>query len=295
MPGAGEQAVRQPAVAGMFYPATDEQSSAVARQLISASPQATDVRWIGGIVPHAGWICSGAIAGLTVGTLATKTTPDVVVVFGAVHTPVPVDRAVLSSFRFWNVPGGESEAPPVLAEEVQSRSQRFFTDDRFHLREHAIEVELPLIKQVWPDAKLLPIEVPLIDAAIEIGEQTAKTISDAGLSAVYLASSDLTHYGPNYRFTPVGIGPEALAWAKDNDRRLLDLVTSFSVEQVVPEVRNRQSACGGGAIAAMLSACRAAGAKSAKLLRHANSFETLANVAPQTPDNAVGYSAVVVG
>jgi AmmeMemoRadiSam system protein B len=60
-------------------------------------------------------------------------------------------------------------------------------------------------------------------------------------------------------------------------------------------VRHRASACGGGAIAAMLAACRELGATRATVLRHASSFETLAGVAPQRPVDAVGYAAVVVG
>ena len=79
-----------------------------------------------------------------------------------------------------------------------------------------------------------------------------------GLSPVFLASSDLTHYGPSYRFAPVGTGEAALSWAKDNDRRLLRLVENLEIAQVVPEVRDHLNACGGGAIAAMLAACREA-------------------------------------
>ena len=62
----------------------------------------------------------------------------------------------------------------------------------------------------------------------------------------------------------------------------------------MPEVRERANACGGGAIAAMLAACKEAGAASARVLRHTNSYETLAQVAPQPPVDAVGYAAVIV-
>jgi len=136
--------------------------------------------------------------------------------------------------------------------------------------------------------------VPLVDEAVEIGSRTARVIESQWLDAVYLASSDLTHYGPAYGFTPAGVGPEALAWALDNDRKLLDVVTGMSAERVVPEVRAHLNACGGGAIAAMLAACRERGIVEARVLRHANSYQTLAAVAPQRPDNAVGYAAVVV-
>ena len=295
MVGPSRVAVRLPAVAGLFYPAADEQCRQISQRLISANPEAKDARWIGGIVPHAGWVCSGAIAGEVIGTIAQATTPDLVVVFGAVHTPIPLDRAVLSSYGQWHVPGGTSEVPAELAVLVRSSSPLFVVDDRFHQREHAVEVELPLIQRTWPNARLLPIEVPLFEDAIQVGERTAKALAGSGLKVVYLASSDMTHYGPAYQFTPVGVGLEALSWARENDRRLLDVVERLAVEEVVPEVRRSGNACGGGAIAAMLAACRLSDAKHARVLRHANSFETLRAVQPQRPDNAVGYAGVVVG
>ena len=135
----------------------------------------------------------------------------------------------------------------------------------------------------------------ILTLMVDIGQRTAQLVIQTGLNAVYLASSDLTHYGPSYRFTPAGIGLGALGWALNNDKRLLQLVTDMTVDRIVPEVRSRFNACGGGAIAAMLAACRERGASRGEVLRHANSYETLADVAPQPADNAVGYAAVVVG
>jgi len=81
----------------------------------------------------------------------------------------------------------------------------------------------------------------------------------------------------------------SLAERRERDVRL------DAKEQIVPEARSRLNACGGGAIAAMLSAARELGATRADVLRHNNSFETLANVRPQRPVDAVGYAAVIVG
>ena len=284
----------------MFYPADQGQCVRAAEQFLrstSAPTQGAPGRWIGAIVPHAGWICSGAIAGEAIATLAAGSEPDVVVVFGAVHTPLPLDRAALASHDAWMVPGGTSIVPVDLAHRLtRDEADRFAVDDRFHEREHAVEVELPLIQRAWPNALALPVEVPLMDDAVEMGIRTARSVQSVGLSAVYLASSDLTHYGPAYQNTPAGVGLAALDWAKDNDRRLLDVVTNMTPERIVTEVRQRANACGGGAIAAMMSACRQHGATSAKVLRHANSYEVLRDiVADNTPDNAVGYAAVVVG
>jgi AmmeMemoRadiSam system protein B len=189
------------------------------------------------------------------------------------------------------------DVPRELSERLKIDAGGLFgVDDRFHEREHAVEVELPLIQQAWPNALLLPVEVPLVDQAVQIGISTARQVTAAGVDAVYLASSDLTHYGPAYGFAPAGVGPEALAWALDNDRKLLDCVAAMSAERVVQDVRAHLNACGGGAIAATLAAARERGIVEASVLRHSNSFQVLKEAGiPQRPDNAVGYAAVVIG
>lgn len=282
--------------AGTFYPADAGQCRAAAESLVRIEQAPSDLdRGLGGIVPHAGWVCSGAIAGEVLGTLARLARPELVVVFGAVHSPIDLPLAAMDSHERWAVPGGTSENARELAEALEKFSDLFATDERLHNREHAVEVELPLIRAVWPGARLLPIEVPLIDDAPEIGRRAARAVLDRGAVPVFLASSDLTHYGPSYRFAPAGVGEAGLAWAGENDRKLLRRVTEFDVERIVPEVRQHLNACGGGAIAAMLAACKEAGATSARVLRHASSYQTLARIAPQPPIDAVGYAGVIVG
>jgi hypothetical protein len=309
MPGPS-RATRRPAVAGRFYPADEAQCTSAAKQFVRANQQtALNPTWRGAIVPHAGWVFSGAIAGEAIGTLkaaresaAGRGGPQVVVVvFGAVHTPLRLERAAMDAHQRWSVPGGASDVSAELSQRLEAdESQMFAVDPRFHEREHAIEVELPLIQQAWPNALLMPIEVPLIDDAAAVGRRVARWVEAMKLDAVYLASSDLTHYGPDFRFLPAGVGDAGLAWAKDNDRRLLDVVSNMRVDAVVPEVRARGNACGGGAIAAMLAACREHGVAGAagdvRILRHETSDDVMRRIAPaERSDNAVGYAAVVVG
>jgi len=301
----------------MFYPAEARECRSMAEAMLQANQgiassaamrtgkTATKKKWLGGIVPHAGWICSGAIAGQTIGTLARlrserqprQSENVIVVVFGAVHSPLRLEYAALDAHERWHVPAGDSDVPQELNRKLTESSALLFAiDERFHQREHAVEVELPLIQAAWPNASVLPVEVPAADQAIDIGRRTAELVANAGFDAVYLASSDLTHYGPNYDFTPAGTGEQAMRWAKENDQRLLDVITDFAVERVVPDVRENLNACGAGAIAAMMSACRQMGASEARVLRHASSYETLAEAGyPQEPVNAVGYASVIVG
>src|SRR4051812_38939272 len=97
------RSIRPPAVAGTFYPADPDECGVAVRSLLRPNAGATGGpgaarRFRGAIVPHAGWICSGAIAGEAIATLADSgggddpraRPPDVVVVFGAIHTPLPV-------------------------------------------------------------------------------------------------------------------------------------------------------------------------------------------------------------
>lgn len=289
------QRVRPPAWAGRFYPADPRECSALACSYTNVSIAEESTRLLGGVVPHAGWICSGAVAGLTLAALARSSVPDLVVVFGAIHTAMPANGAVLDTFTHWEVPGDRCPVGTDFRRLLLEGNAVFRTDDRFHRQEHAVEVELPLIRSVWPAATVIPIEIPADDAAAEIGRLTARCVAKAGCRAVFLASSDLTHYGPAYRFAPAGVGPAGLKWAMENDRLLIDRILRMQEQSVVPEVRARHSACGAGAIAAMLAACRELGASRATLLRHTNSFQTLQQVAPQAPDNAVGYASIVVG
>jgi MEMO1 family protein len=305
---------RPPAFAGLFYPDDARRCAQMAGAFVRAgdaasSDDASDATPLGGIVPHAGWVCSGAVAGLTIGALARQRqaqgigAPRVVVLFGAIHTPLPIeDVAALDSYASWSLPGAASAVAPELRTKLCRESRRpelFRTDDRFHRREHAIEVELPLVRAAWPGAAILPVEVPLCDAAVEVGVETARRVASMGLTGrdvVFLASSDLTHYGPAYRFVPAGVGFSGLAWARDNDRRLLERIERFEVEQVVGHVRDTYSACGGGAIAATLAACRELGARGARTLRQTNSYEVLSAAGHRdSPDDAVGYASVVIG
>jgi AmmeMemoRadiSam system protein B len=248
------------------------------------------------VVPHAGWDYSGAIAGQTIATLSrSQPTPDLVVVFGAIHTRVPTAQAALDSFSRWDIPGDACLVAQQARGDLESAGDLFVVDDRYHEREWAIEVELPLVRAAWPNAALVPVEMPPHESALAVGQMVANVVSRAKLSAVYLASSDLTHYGPHFGLTTAGVGTAGLDWMMSNDRRLIELVTSMRAEAVVPEARTRLNACGSGAIAAMLAACSELGARQAKLLRHANSFQTFGAAVGHGPDNAVGYASIVVG
>ncbi len=249
----------------------------------------------GGIVPHAGWVCSGAIAARTLAAIASRTPrPDVVVIFASIHTPIPTARAVVDEYDAWMIVETEFEVHDVLRRELL-KSEKFVADNRFHASDHAVEVQLPLIATLWSRVPFVAIETPTQSGAPAMGVELANAIRRLDLNAVVLASSDLTHYGPGYGFTPAGSGRDAELWARDNDRRLLEAVVAFQPDRVVHEASERWSACGGGAIGAMLSCCQSLGATVAKVLVQTNSNQTLRTADAGASDNFVGYASVVVG
>lgn len=282
---------REPVVAGMFYPASPTQARAeVARMIEAARPAVPQGRFIAGLVPHAGWAYSGPTAALTFAALAGSGAPRTLVIFGAVHT-WGVDRPALYARGAWATPLGPLPVDQTLAAAiVREAGGGVVESERAHSQEHSIEVQLPFVKYLWPEAAIVPLMVPPLRQAPQVGEAVARAVQGQEGPVYLLGSSDLTHYGPRYGFAPRGVGPAALAWAKENDRRLLDDAVHLRAEEIVARAAADHSACGSGAIAATVAAARALGATEGHILEHTTSYE----VQPLgAPDDFVGYAAVV--
>ncbi len=284
-----------PAVAGQFYPDSPRQCRAEAEGCLSAGSVDAGAlaNVIGGIVPHAGWMFSGAVAGAVIRAITQSSTAETLVVFGAVHRRSGPEAMVYTSGK-WQTPLGDIPIDEALASAVTGRSPSAVEDLVAHGPEHSIEVEVPFVQLAAPRAKLLPVMVPPTETAHEIGAMIAQEARRLARRVAYLGSSDLTHYGPRYGFTPAGDGPEGLSWARDvNDRRMLDLILAFRADEIVPEARAHHNACGAGAIAATVAACRADGADSARLLRHTTSADVMGGRFRGA--DAVGYAGIVFG
>ncbi len=281
---------RQPVVAGMFYPADPAQCLREVQAYLKAA--SVDVRGVirGGIVPHAGWTFSGATAARVFEAIATQSPPETLVCFGAVHS-WGVSVPSMYGRGSWRTPIGELEVDQELARAVLSESDGQVVDrPEAHQGEHSIEVQLPFIKALFPEARILPIAVPPSSVASQVGIAVARAAEHLGRAVVAIGSSDLTHYGPRYGFAPVGVGPRGLEWAKENDRHLLELVVQMEAEQVVPEAQRHHNACGSGAIAAAIAFSAALGATRGIVLQHITSHEVM----PMgRPTDLVGYAAVV--
>ena len=280
--------------AGSFYEADASWCRGHAEQLLEAAelPAELPEKLCGGLVPHAGWVFSGATAAIALKALAQCDRLGRVVIFGADHFGVAGPGAVYATGS-WETPLGEVAVDEELASAILAGCDLLRANDRAHAQEHSIEVQLPLMQVLVDDVRIVPITVPPGAGAAQVGAAVGKVIKGQFPTASCVGSTDLTHYGPSYGFMPGGTGPAGLAWAKANDQKLLKLIETMRAEDVVAETQAHRSACGGGAIAATMAACSAAGAASAICLGYTTSADVMQESFRHSSEDAVGYAAVV--
>ena len=287
--------IREPVVAGQFYPVNPDQCRKELTALLAAASPVykTDERLIAGLVPHAGWICSGVVAARVFAALAASRSPDVIVLFSGVHQYRGRHAALFGQGR-WESPLGSVDIDARLSERILSHTSLIIDDPFAHEGEHSLEVQIPFVAQLFPGVKVIPIVVPITPKASEVGEAIGRTLKAYDYDALIVGTTDLTHYGPRYGFTPRGVGEDANRWAKeDNDRRFIDLVCALRADDLVPEATAHHNACNSGAAAATIAAAMALGAETGVLLEHTTSAEVLEGKVPGEQTDSVGYAGVV--
>lgn len=289
--------IRKPAVAGSFYPAEVKSCTAEAADCVTASPLPRQLpeKIVAGIVPHAGWTFSGDMAGMVFAAIArVEKKVDTFIIFGAAHSYYGSVAAVCDS-GLWQSPLGDVEIDVELARAIIQNSTHAESNIEAHKYEHSIEVQLPLIKYLFKDAKVVPVLTPPADFALQLGAAVAESIKRfAPKNIICIGSTDLTHYGRRYGFDPQGSGPEAIRWAKEvNDAGFLKTVLNMDSSLVISTATQNASACGPGAAAATIEAAKSLGKTDGLLLGHTHSSEVMQNRFGQSSDESVGYAAVI--
>jgi len=286
---------RAPIVAGQFYPAgrdacLEEIRACLASRPVSGSlPQSV----VAGLVPHAGWTFSGDLAAMVFAAIKQqRPAVQTFIIFGTAHSYFGGLPAVDDNDS-WRTPLGTVAIDTELQDALLAK-RVVVTDDQAHQYEHSIEVQIPFVQHLFPEAKILPVVVPPIEAAIALGESAAKLAGDPARAIVCIGSTDLTHYGPRYGFTPMGRGLDGLQWAASvNDRQFVDLAVSLDAERLLSTAIEKGNACGPGAAAAAIAAARKLGVKQGRLLAYTNSNEVMHTKMATASRDSVGYAAIV--
>ncbi|MHC4130689.1 MAG: AmmeMemoRadiSam system protein B [Planctomycetota bacterium] len=287
--------IRKAIVAGQFYPGSREACLAEIDQCLHERAISQDLPQtiVAGIVPHAGWVFSGSLAALVFSAVKKQhKSVDTFVIFGAAHGYYGQMPAVYNEGG-WSTPVGQIDIDEELAQEVL-KTDKALSDIGTHGFEHSIEVQVPFIQHLFPQAKILPIIVPPSNEAITLGQEVGQIINQTGKKIVCIGSTDLTHYGPRYGFTPMGTGEKGTAWAsKVNDKEFIDAALKMDPQVLLADAVGHQHSCGPGAAAATIAAAKKLGKIEGLLLAYTNSNEVMKEKMQTVSTDSVGYAAII--
>jgi len=287
---------RKAIVAGQFYPARHDACVEEIKECLEAATPSVQLpdTIVAGIVPHAGWMFSGSPAAMVFSAIKQQHEKvHTFVIFGAAHGYYGQSPAVYEAGS-WITPLGEVEIDEELADAILGENMAV-KDSMAHRSEHSIEVQIPFIQYLFEDALILPILVPPTEQAVELGTGIGRILSEnEKKKIVCIGSTDLTHYGPRYGFTPMGSGAKAIQWASDvNDREFIDLALKLEPQKMLVSASENYNACGAGAAAATVAAAKKLGRTEGMLLAHTNSNEVMLQKMGTTSIDSVGYAAIV--
>ncbi len=262
--------------AGQFY---DQRPRVLAEQIDSFLEQAKkkshktgDLRVL--IVPHAGYSCSGAVAAAAykqVQGLDYKT----VVIVGTSHR---------REFRGCSIyPEGGYETPLGIAQIDKTLAQKIALNSGFgfnpsaHQAEHSIEVQVPFIQRVLPQAKIVPILMgaPTQDTVLTLADSLTRTIS--GTNILVVVSTDLSHYYSKSKANTI-------------DAQTITLLKRFDTEALLQKFQQGENImCGGGGVVSSLFYTKNFGSAAIEILQYADSSMTCG-----PPSEVVGYMAAAL-
>jgi hypothetical protein len=176
----------------------------------------------------------------------------------------------------WSTPLGDVEVDSEAAEEISRLSEIIDIDSLAHTREHSLEVQIPILQEVFSNFKILPISLinQNKDTAKKIGHAMAKIAKKK--NAMIIGSSDFTHYEQN-------------EFAHEQDMALIEPILKLDVEKFYNVLKDRDvSTCGYGAIASTMIACKELGATKGELLKYATSGDITGDI-----NSVVGYGSIV--
>jgi AmmeMemoRadiSam system protein B len=186
--------IRQPFVAGQFYPADpDELAGEIARHTVA---EQEPISALAVVVPHAGYIFSGSVAGAVYSRVKI---PERAIILGVNHQGYGANAAVIAEGA-WAMPQGNVPIDSDLARAVMERSSTLEEDPRAHLYEHSLEVQVPFLQHFQPDLRVVPIALYRSDseACRDVGQACAEAVRQADGPVLLVASTDLSHEERDY-------------------------------------------------------------------------------------------------
>jgi AmmeMemoRadiSam system protein B len=280
-------AVRPPAVAGQFYPAEPELLLRDIERYVGAAlsrpvrispevPQASPA--IACVVPHAGYMYSGPVAGAVYAGVPARST---YIIMGPNHFGRGSPLATVTNGA-WMTPLGAVPIDGAMAQALIDACPSLAEDAYAHSTEHSLEVQVPFLQQRFRDFSIVPVAVAGMgwedyDSIEALGHAAARVMRNSPLPVMLVASTDLNHYEPD-------------SITREKDQHAIQAIEALDPEQLLRTVQqHRITMCGCAATAATLVAVRDLGAKNAQLVKYATSADTSGDRTA-----VVGYAGLLI-
>jgi AmmeMemoRadiSam system protein B len=265
--------IRQPAVADQFYDGNPARLRNELSKLIVSTQKTRSVKAI--IVPHAGYMYSGAVAGAVYGQIEV---PETVIVLGPSHTGIGSPAAVMAK-GVWSMPMGNVLISEDLAALMIKFSNYLEEDALAHKYEHSLEVQIPFLQYKQPNLSIVPVCLKSLSFSVceEIGSSIAEAVKRIEKPVLLVASTDMTHY-------------ESQQQAEAKDRLAIDKIISLDPKGLLETVRDHAiSMCGVIPTTVTLVASLILGANSTQLVQYATSGDVTGDY-----KKVVGYGGFIV-
>jgi len=265
--------LRFPAVAGKFYPANPRELSSLIAKFKDKKSTVEPVHVRACLVPHAGYVYSGGVAGAVFSCIFL---PKKILLLGVRHYPRGEALAILSEGS-WRTPLGDAVIDSSLAQRLRAACPALHEDAVAHSQEHSLEVQLPFLQELKPGFSFVPVVLGTIrfDELVAVGEAIARVLSEGKEEILLVTSSDMNHY-------------EDDSTTRRKDRKAIDRMLQLDAKGLYQVCRDEEiSMCGVGPAVAMLTAMQRLGAKKAELVRYATSGDVTGD-----RDAVVGYAGM---
>jgi MEMO1 family protein len=267
--------IRLPAVAGRFYPDDLDLLRSTVDKFLESHGEETKIRAIACVVPHAGYMYSGSVAGEVYRRMEI---PRRVILLGPRHYPRGAPLAILSDGA-WQTPLGMALIDSLLAEKIVRAFPLLREDAVAHREEHSLEVQIPFLQRLAPSFSFVPIVIGPAqwDTLEALGRALASVIAAEREPVLVIASSDMNHY-------------ESDTVTRVKDHKAIDQILALEPRKLFDTVHDENiSMCGVAAAVTALIAARELGATQAELVRYATSGEVNGDL-----QEVVGYAGLVV-
>jgi AmmeMemoRadiSam system protein B len=269
--------IRRAAVAGRWYPGAAAPLAAAVTGHLAGTDRDLTGDLVALIAPHAGLMFSGPVAAHAYRLLRDRRV-DPIVLVGPSHF-VGFDGVAVWAAGAFETPLGAARIDEACATDLMRASPVIREHAVAHAREHSLEMQLPFVQQLVPEARIVPlvmgIQTPETSRAL--GDALAKALRSRA-RAILVASTDLSHY-------------HDAASAARLDAVVLDCIRRFDADALEETLEARPDhACGGGPTVAVMRAAWELGARDAVVLRYADSGDVSGD-----KSSVVGYVAAAFG